>query len=154
MCVWRDLLEERRRRCIFVAQSKGLRDRGRLRSVLDTRPEGSLWFALIVTKQKYKWSSGRGVFEGLKRTPGGVERRPMIGGVVVDQESKVSQKREEQRVNQTSSWRHYYLETGSEPISVLDPREWTSGVLESSGRVSELGGAADATRLLPFPYRA
>lgn len=63
-------------------------------------------------------------------------------------------KREEQRVNQTSSWRHYYLETGSEPISVLDPREWTSGVLESSGRVSELGGAADATRLLPFPYRA
>lgn len=60
------LLEERRRRCIFVAQSKGLRDRGRLRSVLDTRPEGSLWFALIVTKQKCKWSSGHGVFEGLK----------------------------------------------------------------------------------------
>jgi len=59
---WRNVEEG----VFFVAQSKGLRDRGRLRSVLDTRPEGSLWFALIVTKQKYKWSSGHGVFEGLK----------------------------------------------------------------------------------------
>jgi hypothetical protein len=68
-----------------------------------------------------------------------------------DQESK-SAKRKEQRIKQTSSWRHYYLWTGSKPISVLDPREWTSGVLASSGRVTEEGGA-DATRLLPFPYR-
>lgn len=126
----------------------------RLRSVLDTRPEGSLWFALIVTKQKVKWSRGRDVFAGSQRTPGGVARRPMIGGVVVGPRIESIAKRKEQRVNQTSSWRHYYLETGSEPMSVLDPREWTSGVLESSGRVSELGGAADATRLLPFPYRA
>jgi hypothetical protein len=79
----------------------------------------------------------------------------MIGVVVVGPRIESSAK----RGRATRKSKHHrgdisYLETGSEPISVLDPREWTSGVLESSGRVTELGGAdADATRLLPFPYR-
>lgn len=38
-------------------------------------------------------------------------------------------------------------------MRVLDPREWTSGVLASSGRVTEEEGGADATQLLLLPYR-
>jgi hypothetical protein len=77
----------------------------------------------------------------------------MIGVVVVGPRIESSAK----RGRATRKSKHHrgdisYLETGSEPISVLDPREWTSGVLESSGLVTELGGT-DATRLLPFPYR-
>jgi hypothetical protein len=41
----------------------------------------------------------------------------------------------------------------SELMRVLDPREWTSGVLASSGRVTEEAGGADATQLLLLPYR-
>lgn len=51
---------------------------------------------------------------------------------------------------QTLSWRHYELWT--RPVGMLGPREQTSGVPASSGRVTEDGGA-DTTRFSPLQNR-
>lgn len=80
------------------------------------------------------------------RTPRGVGRTD-------HRETQEPKSKKQTTRKKTSSWRHYYLWTDSELMRVLDPREWTSGVLASSGRVTEEEGGADATQLLLLPYR-